>query len=117
MAFVPSAATMWRVGALSGASAVLLGAFGAHGLKARLGEGSPLLATWGTAAHYHLAHSGAILIAASSKRPGPAALFAAGTLIFSGSLYALVLSGYKPLGAVAPVGGLLLTAGWLSLLL
>ena len=47
----------------------------------------------------------------------PAALFAAGTLLFSGSLYALVLSGYKALGAVTPVGGLLLTAGWLALLL
>ena len=114
---LPSAAAMWRVGALSGASSVLLGAFGAHALKSKLGEGSPLLATWATASHYHLAHSGAILIAAGAKQPLPAALFAAGTLLFSGSLYALVLSGYKALGAVTPVGGLLLTAGWLALLL
>ena len=128
-ALVPSAATMWRVGALSGASSVLLGAFGAHALKARLGEGSPLLATWATAAQYHLVHSGAILIAAGAARQhqqlrpaggGPAtaaAFFAAGTLLFSGSLYALVLTGEKRLGAVTPIGGVLLTAGWLALLL
>jgi uncharacterized membrane protein YgdD (TMEM256/DUF423 family) len=108
---------MWRLGALSGASGVLLGAFGAHALKARVGEGSPLLATWSTAAQYQLLHAGAILVASSAKRPAASAMFFAGTVLFSGSLYALVLTGIKPFGAVAPIGGALLAGGWLALLL
>jgi len=107
---------LWRLGAASGASGVLLGAFGAHALKARVGEGSPLLATWATAAQYQLLHAGAILVATSARRPTAGALFVAGTALFSGSLYALVLSGIKPLGAVTPIGGVLLTAGWIALM-
>jgi len=107
----------WKLGAISGASAVLLGAFGAHGLAKRF-EGNPkALANWSTAAQYHLIHSGALLIAAATRKPHASALFTFGIIIFSGSLYVLVLSGQKWLGAITPIGGLLLVGGWLALLL
>ncbi len=106
--------------ALLGASAVAAGAFGAHGLKVRVAP--ELLATWKTGAEYHLAHSFAVLaLALYAQAMGrsvalPASLFCAGILLFSGSLYVLVLTGAKWLGAVTPVGGMLLIAAWLSLL-
>ena len=107
-------ATTWRVGALSGAAAVLLGAFGAHALRARVT--AELLKTWETAAAYHLVHSVALLAAGAAGAPLAGALFTSGTMLFSGSLYALVLTGQRRFGAVTPVGGLLLTAGWVALL-
>lgn len=105
------------LGALSAAIAVAAGAFGAHGLKARL---SPdLLAVWETAARYQLVHAVA-LVALGAAAPvlreagatAAAALFVAGTLLFCGSLYALALTGVRGLGAVAPLGGLAFVAGW-----
>jgi len=108
------AQTSLRLAALSGASAVLLGAFGAHGLAARTAD-PKLLKTWETAAHYQLVHAAVwALCAVGGNRPA-GALFATGSLLFSGSLYALVLSGRRWLGAVTPVGGVLLTCGWLAL--
>ncbi len=105
----------YKLAALSGASAVLLGAFGAHALK---GLEPALLSTWTTASHYHLAHSIVMLHAASKSPEGLAArLLGAGTLLFSGSLYLLVLTRFKPLGAVTPIGGLLLAGGWAALAL
>lgn len=74
-----------------------------------------LLTTWETGAHYHLIHSVALGMAALARRDTAAAFFTAGILLFSGSLYALVLSGKRALGAVTPIGGLLLTAGWIAL--
>jgi len=73
--------------------------------------------TWDTASHYHLIHSLALLYAASARpdTPVPAALFAGGITLFSGSLYALVLSGERRLGAITPIGGVLMAAGWLAL--
>lgn len=108
------ASAFWRIGAASGAAAVLLGAFGAHALRARVAV--ELIKTWETAAQYHLVHSVALLAAGAAGAPVAGALFASGTLLFSGSLYALVLTGQRKLGAVTPIGGLLLTAGWLALL-
>ncbi len=112
---------MWIIiAACSGALAVMTGAFGAHGLKARVD--ADLLAVWNTAAHYHLIHSVVLLaLALFGTAMGksiqlPAALFTAGMLIFSGSLYALVLSDVRALGAVTPIGGLFLIAGWLTLI-
>ena len=103
----------WRVGAISGALAVLCGAFGAHALRARV---SPeLLKTWETAASYHLVHSVALLAAASSNATTAGALFSGGIVLFSGSLYALVLTGQRRLGAITPIGGVLLAAGWAAL--
>lgn len=109
------------VGALYGFLGVALGAFGAHGLKARL---SPeLLTVWKTAVEYQFYHALALLLVAllASQRPssllgGAGLCFALGVLIFSGSLYAYALSGLRWLGAITPLGGLLFLAGWALLL-
>jgi uncharacterized membrane protein YgdD (TMEM256/DUF423 family) len=110
------------LGALSGMIGVAAGAFGAHALRERLAP--DLLAVFETAARYQMYHALALLAVAwaTSRWPGSTAvwagwLFAAGTLIFSGSLYALALTGIRWLGAVTPIGGLCLLAGWLCLAL
>jgi len=112
---------MWiSVASLMGASAVVLGAFGAHGLKTRLEPAS--LTTWSTAVEYHLVHALALLAVAlygsTTGRPVslPAAAFSAGILLFSGSLYWLALGGPRWLGPVTPLGGLCFIGGWLALL-
>ena len=105
-----------KVAALSGASAVLLGAFGAHAL-ARYTTDPKALATWQTASAYHLLHSAVLLHAEAQRNAASCRLLSAGIIVFSGSLYVLVLSGHKWLGAVTPIGGLLLTAGWVALAL
>lgn len=108
------------LGALSGFIGVALGAFAAHGLKGRLGP--ELLATFEIGVRYQMLHALALLAVgwAQTRWPGPALnasgwLFVAGTLLFSGSLYVLSLTGEKWLGAVAPAGGLAFLAGWLCL--
>lgn len=109
--------------AVSGASgflAVALGAFGAHGLQSRLAEvadGAKRLSWWQTAAQYHLMHALALglvaLLVAQVPRARYAGLaFTLGTLLFSGSLYAMALGGPRWLGAVTPLGGLGFLAGW-----
>jgi uncharacterized membrane protein YgdD (TMEM256/DUF423 family) len=110
------------LGSLSGLVGVAAGAFGAHGLRARLAP--ELLAVFETGARYQMYHALALLAAAwvAGRWPGPLAtwagwLFVAGTVIFSGSLYALALSGVRWLGAVTPLGGLAFIAGWLCLAL
>lgn len=103
--------------------AVALGAFGAHGLSSRLAglaDGAQRLDWWKTAAHYHLAHALAVGLAAGvcgETRAGRLACvaFAAGILLFSGSLYAMTLTGTRWLGAVTPLGGLSLLMGWVLL--
>ncbi len=114
--------TFFSVGAVSGLIAVACGAFGAHGLRARLAP--DLLAAFETAARYQMYHALALVAAAwaVSRWPGPLAqwagwLFVAGTVIFSGSLYALALTGLRWLGAVTPLGGLAFMAGWICLAL
>lgn len=112
----------FALGSASALVAVATGAFGAHGLRARL---SPdLLAVFETAARYQMYHALALLAVgwAVTRWPGPwpvraGWLFALGTLLFSGSLYALALSGMRWLGAVTPLGGLAFLAGWTCLLL
>jgi uncharacterized membrane protein YgdD (TMEM256/DUF423 family) len=108
------------LGAASGFIAVAAGAFGAHALKARLAP--ELLATFDTGARYQMVHALALLAAAwaVARWPGRAALasgwcFVAGTVLFSGSLYLLALTGVRSLGAVTPFGGVLFLAGWLLL--
>jgi uncharacterized membrane protein YgdD (TMEM256/DUF423 family) len=117
-----SAAKLWlALGALYGLLGVALGAFGAHALKARLtGE---LLPIWKTAVEYHFWHALALVLVGvlALQRPATAlnvagGAFALGVLIFSGSLYALALSGVRGLGAVTPIGGVLLIVGWAALL-
>jgi uncharacterized membrane protein YgdD (TMEM256/DUF423 family) len=108
------------VGSVSGFIAVGLGAFAAHGLKARLP--AELLAVFETGVRYQMYHALALLAAswAQTRWPGTLAsasgwLFLAGTVLFSGSLYVLALSGARWLGAVTPFGGLAFLAGWLCL--
>ena len=105
------------LGSLMGGLAVALGAFGAHALE-HLVEDPALLDTWDVASRYHFFHAFAVLaVAALPRRPRRAGqLFLAGTAVFSGSLYLLVLTGARWLGAITPVGGVLLIAGWISLL-
>jgi uncharacterized membrane protein YgdD (TMEM256/DUF423 family) len=110
------------LGALSGFVSVAAGAFGAHALKARLAP--DLLAAFETGARYQMFHALALLAVALllPRFPGAALawagwLFLAGTLLFSGSLYALALSGVRVLGAVTPLGGVAFLAGWLALAL
>jgi len=107
-------------GALFGLTGVAAGAFGAHALKARLDPDA--LAVFETGARYQLVHALALLGAAwvAQQWPGRAArlsamLFGAGIVLFSGSLYALALTGVRGLGAITPVGGVLLLLGWLAM--
>jgi uncharacterized membrane protein YgdD (TMEM256/DUF423 family) len=108
-----------RVAALLGFLGVLLGAFGAHGLKQRVTP--ELLAIFNTGVLYHLLHAVALLSLAlygkttEKSVTWPAALWLAGIVLFSGSLYVLTLTGVKQLGAVTPLGGLCFLAGWVML--
>ena len=112
------------VGGTFGFLAVALGAFGAHVLKERLAEYS--MSVYQTGVQYHMAHALAIVLAAilaerlpessggrQAKRAGW--FFAAGIVLFSGSLYALALSGMKVLGAITPLGGVSFLIGWAML--
>ncbi len=108
------------IGAVFGATGVMAGAFGAHALRARLDPAD--LAIFETAARYQLYHAVALVGVSiwleQAVRPPfewAARLFAIGVVIFSGSLYALVLSGQRWLGAVTPFGGVALITGWLAL--
>lgn len=115
--------TFFIIGSLLAGLAVVLGAFGAHGLKSMV---SPeLIDTWEKAVRYQMYHALAMLLLgwALSHWPEQARLwslggwfFLAGTVFFSGSLYLLVLSGIKWLGAVTPLGGVAFAVGWLCLL-
>lgn len=96
----------------------MLGAFGAHGLEARISD-PDRLAWWETAARYQLVHALAICaVAAHPARPRAAgALFTAGIALFSGSLYVMTVTNVRALGAITPLGGLCLIGGWLALAL
>jgi uncharacterized membrane protein YgdD (TMEM256/DUF423 family) len=111
-----------RGAAISGFISVAAGAFGAHGLKNHVDPA--LLPIWHTAVLYQLIHTLALLmlvgLAAHVNRHAlrwTSRLFTAGIVIFSGSLYVLVLSNVKWLGAITPIGGLCFLAGWLCLAL
>ena len=105
-----------RIAAFSGFLAVALGAFGAHGLRATLAANGTA-EIWITASTYHLLHSVVLLFVALMKPPSrlPAILFTAGIVLFSVPLYVLAVTNIKGLGALAPVGGVCLLAGWLSI--
>ena len=101
-------------GALLAATGIACGAFGAHALRDALGP--VRLGWWQTAVQYQMWHAvGLVALGAigSARMRLPALLLAAGTLIFSGSLYAMALTGARWLGAVTPLGGAALIAGWL----
>lgn len=109
------------LGSLSAFLGVGLGAFGAHGLKTKVTP--EMLAVWQTGVLYHLVHAlGLLLIgilchlmpeATTARNAGWAILL--GTVLFSGSLYLMVLTGIKPLGMITPFGGIAFLLGWLLL--
>ena len=108
------------LGTISAFLAVAAGAFGAHGLKARLS--ADMLNTFEIAVRYHFYHALALFVVAwactrwpSSATTAAGWLFVSGILIFSGSLYTLALTGLRWLGAITPLGGLAFLAGWLCL--
>ncbi len=108
------------LGALNGALAVALGAFGAHALRARLDPRS--LEIYETAVQYHATHALALLAVAlllgrshQGALAGAGWAFTAGILFFCGSLYLLATGGPRWLGAVAPIGGTAFIAGWILL--
>jgi uncharacterized membrane protein YgdD (TMEM256/DUF423 family) len=110
------------LGSLSGLIAVAAGAFGAHTLRDRIS--ADLLATFETGVRYQMYHALALLAVAwaatrwtNSLTSVAGWLFVAGTLIFSGSLYALSLTGARWLGAITPLGGVAFMGGWLCLAL
>lgn len=97
---------------LCGALGVAAGAFGAHALRAHLTERQ--LETWQTAVFYLFVHVLAgIVLEHHFPRRGIGLLMALGILLFSGSLFALVLTGWGPLGAITPVGGVAFIFAWL----
>jgi uncharacterized membrane protein YgdD (TMEM256/DUF423 family) len=110
-------ALFWVVGSLFGLLGVAAGAFGAHGLRARVS--AELLTVFETAVRYQMYHALGLLAVAwllsqAESRSAVVAgwLFCTGILIFSGSLYVLVLSGVRWWGAVTPIGGVAFLAGW-----
>src|SRR5262245_63895076 len=112
--------TFMFVGALMGGVGVAIGAFGAHGLRGRL---SPeMLAVFETGVRYHMYHALAMLATAAlmSRVDGRSIVvagwsFLLGIFLFSGSLYALALTGVTTLGAITPLGGLAFLVGWAAL--
>ncbi len=111
------------LGGISGGLAIALGAFGAHGLRARIA--ADMLSTFETGVRYHIYHALALIAVAyaitrwtSTGLPAVAGwLFLIGTVLFSGSLYLLALTGQRWLGAVTPLGGVAFIAGWVCLVL
>lgn len=95
--------------ALSGALAVAAGAFGAHGAQGQAAEWLRL------GGQYQLIHAVAALVALRLEARGPGWLFVGGALIFAGTLYLMALGAPRWLGAITPIGGTLLIAGWLWL--
>ena len=114
---------LWlTIGALSGFLSVALGAFAAHGLQARVGPAE--LAVFETGARYQMYHALALLAVAWVAAQGGGTFasvagwaFVAGTILFSGSLYYLGLTGSRALVLVTPIGGIAFLAGWLALAL
>lgn len=112
--------TWFVLGAIAAGIAVMLGAFGAHGLKSRVEP--ELLAVFETGVRYHMYHALALLAVGWASTRWPSALvaasgwaFLAGILIFSGSLYLMTLTGARWLGAVTPIGGVAFIVGWIAL--
>lgn len=112
---------LWlTIGALSGFLSVALGAFAAHGLQARVGPAE--LAVFETGARYQMYHALALLAVAWVAAQGGGSFasvagwaFVAGTILFSGSLYYLGLTGSRALVMITPMGGVAFLIGWLSL--
>jgi uncharacterized membrane protein YgdD (TMEM256/DUF423 family) len=112
----------WRVAGLTGALGVAIGAFGAHGLQDHV-DPAHIERWWNTGARYHLVHSAALLGVAAHPGKGTRAVwfaggaFVLGVVLFSGSLYAMTLTGITKLGMITPLGGVSFIAGWVALAL
>jgi uncharacterized membrane protein YgdD (TMEM256/DUF423 family) len=114
--------TIWIItGSIFAALAVLFGAFGAHGLKSRVSAEDLII--FETGVRYQMYHALAlILLGLIAMNPNITitnltfGLFVAGILIFSGTLYLIPLTGLRWLGAITPIGGTALIAGWISLI-
>ncbi|MFS6536022.1 DUF423 domain-containing protein [Idiomarina loihiensis] len=109
------------VAAILGGTGVMLGAFASHGLKSKLSES--LLSAFETGVTYQFYHALALFVLALWLKQSQSVWFVAsgylwlaGVVLFSGSLYALALTGVKWFGPITPIGGLLFIAGWVSLL-
>jgi uncharacterized membrane protein YgdD (TMEM256/DUF423 family) len=110
--------TGWfAVGALGAGIGVALGAFGAHGLKGRVEPA--MLDVFETGVRYHMYHALALLALGLAQARSPGSLlnaaswlFLVGIVVFSGSLYAMTLTGARWLGAITPVGGVAFLLGW-----
>ncbi|RIA88724.1 hypothetical protein C1645_774204 [Glomus cerebriforme] len=122
---MPSPLFLWQAGAVLGFSGIALGAYGSHGLQKRVID-QARVKNWQIATNYQIIHSIALLVLSSVNNPKtgkPATLagglILAGTTMFSGTIYLLVLNKdrFKFLGPVTPIGGLIMLAGWGSLLL
>ncbi len=113
-----SGRAMRVIAALFGFTAVALGAFGAHALRGTLSL-LGTLETWTTGSVYHLVHAVVLTCIALAYPRARISfwLFAAGIVLFCGSLYVYAVTGLKPLAMLAPVGGACLLAGWLALAL
>ena len=114
--------TFFALGAGFGLLGVALGAFGAHGLKGSLS--ADMLANFETGVRYQMYHALALLVVAWAVTRWPGGLtnaagwlFVVGIVIFSGSLYLLSVTGLRWLGAITPIGGIALIAGWACLIL
>jgi uncharacterized membrane protein YgdD (TMEM256/DUF423 family) len=112
--------TFFALGALSALLAVAAGAFGAHALRGRLVP--DMQTVFETGARYQMYHALALFVTAGALTRWPGGpviaagwLFVAGTVLFSGSLYLLALTGQRWLGAITPLGGLAFIAGWAAL--
>jgi uncharacterized membrane protein YgdD (TMEM256/DUF423 family) len=107
-----------RLAAITGLLAVVLGAFGAHGLKDLLGHNGTV-AIWEKAVFYHFIHAVMLFILAERKNVPRLTWwsFFAGILIFSGSLYLLAVTDARWLGAITPIGGVAFIIGWVCLIL
>jgi len=108
------------LGSINMALAVAIGAFGAHGLEGKMP--ARMLEIWNTGTHYHIIHALALIAVGllMAKTHGNTSLLSiggwllfAGILIFSGSLYTLVLTGVSKWGMITPIGGLSFIAGWI----
>lgn len=114
----PTAKVFLILGAVNALIAVVLGAFGAHALKTRLS--AELMAVYQTGIHYHLIHALGLLLVGLLATQLPASaylrwsgwLMMAGIALFSGSLYALSVTGLRWLGAITPVGGMAFILAW-----
>lgn len=115
--------TFLILGSLNAFLGVALGAFGAHGLKTKVAP--EMLTTWNTAVQYHLVHALGLLVIGILCHLVPAAMLVRaagwliflGVLLFSGSLYVMVLTGIRGLGMITPIGGVAFLIGWLLLAL